>query len=231
MEIIQFQSGISNSFIIRGRKNILFDCGCDDGAESFKAACEDNDIGFGDISLIIIGHGHVDHYANARIIKELTGAPLMCHALAEKTLREGGRPTMVPRNELGRRIWQDTQENDPVPYVSSVIPDIVVEGEVSLKPYGIDGKLIETPGHSPCSMTLLLDSGTAFTSAFVGDILLASPLDNSLCAAWFADDNQVLFSSIEKVLGIADIIYSGHGGPYTISEAEAVLKAEKEKPL
>ena len=57
----------------------------------------------------------------------------------------------------------------PLVRIAGTPVDVVLEDEeFSMEPYGIQGRVLHTPGHSPGSMTLLLDSG----EAFVGDLAM-----------------------------------------------------------
>lgn len=225
-EVIQFTLGMSNAFILRGEKTILVDAGSELSKEALKLKLDELGIAPEEISLIILSHAHVDHYVNLANAKALTGAPLMCHENAAEILRTAGRPVMYPRNALGRQIWADTQEHDPVPEVVPVEPDILLCSEISLKPFGVDGKIIFTPGHSDCSLTILLDDG----SAIVADVILSCPMDGNLVLAWFAKDQDVLYQSVDRILEHATLIYSGHGGPFSAEDVRIVYAKDKKEP-
>lgn len=47
-----------------------------------------------------------------------------------------------------------------------VEPEILVEEDIDLLEFGVNGKIVHTPGHISGSISLLLDSG----EAFVGDL-------------------------------------------------------------
>lgn len=220
--ISQYTIGMSNVFFLRGEKIVLIDTGSEGGEKAFLETCQKYGIRPADVSLIIITHGHVDHYANGQVIKKLTGAPVMVHRLAAEVLRLAKRPDMIPRNKLGEEIWKETLQNDPVPVVYPVEPDIIVEGEVDLHPYGVEAVMVPTPGHSPCSYSIFLDSG----EAIVGDLILSCPRDGTVQIAWFADDVDALEKSVGMVLERAEIIYSGHGGPFSRDEVKKLYEKE-----
>lgn len=200
----------------------MVDGGSEANKEMFLSVCEKHGINPKDISLIILSHGHVDHYVNMATVKAITGAPLMMHKLAEDTVANAKRPTMYPRNELGEKIWADTVDNDPVPVVYPAQADIVVEGDVDLRPYGIDGMLKETKGHSDCSYSVFLNDG----DVIVGDVILNCPMDNSIQFAWFSNDVAALKNSIQLILKDAKTIYSGHGGPFDAEQIKELYLAE-----
>ena len=87
-EVIQYTIGMSNGFLIRQDETVLaVDGGGEMNGDAFRKVCEDNGIDCKKIKLIILTHGHVDHFVNLGVIKELTGAPLLCHKKAERDVR------------------------------------------------------------------------------------------------------------------------------------------------
>jgi hydroxyacylglutathione hydrolase len=49
-----------------------------------------------------------------------------------------------------------------------VEPEILVDEEMDLLEFGVNGRIVHTPGHTSGSISLLLDSG----EAFVGDLAI-----------------------------------------------------------
>jgi len=150
------------------------------------------DIGISKV-YIILTHGHWDHVSRTAELKEITGAPVLCHKEAVNNLRYGDDPpdTFIP-----------------------VEPDITIDSDFDLKPYGVNGKVICTPGHSDCSISVVLDSG----EAFIGDMVLNSPFTGSPCLALLAADESKLINSMKELVRIAQVFYGGHGGLYSKEE-------------
>ncbi|NLM83895.1 MAG: MBL fold metallo-hydrolase [Clostridiales bacterium] len=228
LEVIQYTIGMSNGFFLRsGEAVIAVDSGGEMGEAPFLDVCEKHGIDPRGIRLLVVTHGHVDHFVNMGPMKAVTGAPLLCHRLAAPFLREGLRPVVFGRNELGKAIMErQAIEGDPIPFVPRVEPDIEFMGTYDLAPWGIDGKIIETPGHSKCSTAVILPTG----EAIVGDTI-AQPHGASKVTLAFLTDTEgsddVLFDSVERILSAAHTIYSGHGGPFTREEVMEALMEEK----
>ena len=229
-EVIQYTLGMSNGFFVKDRGIVAVDSGSELGSEHFLSVCSDCEVEPEQIQLLIVSHGHVDHFVNMGEMKAVTGAPIMCHKNAERTLREAIYPDVHPRNRLGEWISsQRSPDEEPVPVVHPIVPDIVVEGTVDLRPWGVEGRLVETFGHSLSCMSLVLDSG----QAIVGDVLVEDPRDGSASLAYFSytDDqpaaDQQLFAGVAYLLEHADTFYSGHGGPFTRDEIIQALAAAK----
>jgi hydroxyacylglutathione hydrolase len=212
-KITSFTLGISNLFLVEDKGLVLVDTGTNAGKERYEELFSAAGIKPKDINLIVISHGHLDHFAHVYELKELTGAPVLCHNKAINSLRTGINQKVIPRNELGQKVLEMISGNKPIKY-QVVEPDIIVESTLDLKSYGVAGKIIHTPGHSECSITVLLDSG----EAIVGDMLVASPFTGEACVAYFADDEKALFDNIRMLLEQAHTFYSGHGGPFSKTE-------------
>ena len=212
--IITIPLGFANSFIVKDRGIILVDTGINANKEKFTQFFQHQKIDPRQISLIIITHGHADHFGHANYLKALTGAPILCHAEAVSALQAGNTADVTPRNELGKRVLKLVKL--PVS-VAPIQPDLIINSSFELAPYGVAGKIIPTPGHSNCSLSVILESG----DAIVGDILVASPFSGEPCLAYFASDEKALYESVKILAEVAHTFHSGHGGPFT---REVVLK-------
>lgn len=227
-KIFQYTLGISNGFFIFGSSGVIaVDTGLSESEEDFLKVCKEAGIKPSDIKLIVISHGHVDHFFNAAAMKRFTGAPLLCHKSAVRFLTEGIFPDVQGRTPIGKAILaRQAVEGDPCDHVPTVRPDITIDSEYDLRPWGIDGKIIMTPGHSRGCISVILDSG----EAIVGDIIAAPPETGIPGLAYFTypgSTDEELFSSVEQILQQATIIYSGHGGPFEHDVVAKALEDEK----
>jgi glyoxylase-like metal-dependent hydrolase (beta-lactamase superfamily II) len=225
-KVIKIEAGMSNMYFVRDRKIIVVDSGALQGTKPFLESCTKNGIDPHDISLIVITHGHVDHFINAGAIREITGAEILCHKNAEEAIRKGLLPDAdgyeKGRTAVGAAILQDPKE--PFPNVPKISCDIVIEGDYDLAPWGVAGKIIETPGHTTGCVSVILDTH----EALVGDLIVEPPGTGKCGLPFFqyqgCTDVQV-YASVGRLLELADTFYSGHGGPFT---REEVLKAVEE---
>lgn len=227
-KVVQYQRGFSNGFfVIDGKSVLAVDCGCAYGADAWLSACQEYHIELSSIRLIVATHGHGDHFMNMPVMRKLTGAPILCHKLAKQAMEQGLYPDVVPRNRIGREITAH-QESGAAPwpwkYQPEFSPDLVTEGEVDLKPWGISGKLVETPGHAEGSYSVVLDWG----DVICGDIVVEAPPGSGSCGlAYFAQDptaGEVLFESVRTILASGVTFYSGHGGPFRKEEVQQALE-------
>ena len=81
--------------------------------------------------------------------------------------------------------------------VAPIEPDLVLEEDgLSLKDYGIAGKVLHTPGHSPGSMSGLLDT----EDVFVGDMAMNGfPFCRKPSLPIFADDPAQGIHSLKSI--------------------------------
>jgi hydroxyacylglutathione hydrolase len=216
-KIITLKLGFANGFLIRDRGTILVDTGIHIRKEKYIQLFRELDIDLKEINLIIISHGHADHFAHAYELREMTGAPILCHKNAVYALQTAQNAVIIPRNVLGERVFRIIK-NNLLMASKSIQPDLVMDATFDLKQYGVSGNAIYTPGHTDCSISVILDSG----EAVVGDIVVPSPFTGELCLAYFAYNEKLLLESVKTLLHHAHIFYGGHGGPFT---REEVLKS------
>ena len=93
-----------------------------------------------------------------------------------------------------------------------VKPGILIDKDMDLSKFGVDGKVIHTPGHTPCSLSVILPNG----EFIVGDLIMRGML-----RFWqpnyplFADNMFQLKESIKLILRKKPTkIYCTHGGPF-----------------
>jgi glyoxylase-like metal-dependent hydrolase (beta-lactamase superfamily II) len=93
-----------------------------------------------------------------------------------------------------------------------VKPDILIDEDMDLSKFGVDGKVIHTPGHIPGSVSVILPNG----EFIVGDLIMRGML-----RFWqpnyplFADNMFQLKESLKLILRKKPSkIFCTHGGPF-----------------
>jgi hydroxyacylglutathione hydrolase len=221
-KIMKYTLGISNLYMIQDEGTIIVDTGSEKAREKYLETFSEAGIRPEEVTLIIVTHGHSDHFSFAGELKKITKAPVLCHNLAITALRTGKDPEFVLRKVDQTEFLEFISGLDLTVH-STVEPDLTFDSEFDLAPYGVSGKVIHTPGHSDCSTSVVLDSG----EAFVGDMLIDSPLTGEMRLPFLAVDELRLFESYGKLLKMAGIFYGGHGIPLSKKEMLDLIRKDK----
>lgn len=232
--VIQYQSGMSNGFfVVEGDAVIAVDGGALYGAEYAKQHCAEAGIDPKQIRLIVATHAHVDHTCNLDELRKLSGAPIAVNRGGERDMIEANMPRVFPRSQIGDEIMEFARQQGGMPddYLPPITPDIIWEGSFDLHPYGISGKIMETPGHSLSDSCVVLEDG----QAIVGDLICEDQFTHGAPAiAYFGYDpdrtkaNALLFPSLEQLSATGcTVFYSGHGGPFSREQFETAMAEAK----
>jgi len=174
-------------------------------------------IGFSDIRYILLTHHHHDHAGMLAQLLDQCNARIIVHQEALGPLKRG-------ENEVGEilnfraglmialiKIFGERYRFPPV------VPrdeDIVVKGDEDdfLRGIGIDGRIMHTPGHTPDSISVVLDDG----DAFVGDLSMNMPKFMGFnYRPPYVDNMDSIFAGWRKVLDAGSkTIHPGHGKPF-----------------
>lgn len=149
-----------------------------------------------DIPLREVTHGFATHYH-------------LDHAGAAQDLKERGmRLVITPEQQphiAAMRQWAKPGDR----YTEISLDDNLVvpvgESRAFLATLGLDGQFVHTPGHSDDSVSLLLDSGEAFTGDLTHPRVITDEERDVTLASWRA----------LATLG-ATRVYPGHGGVYPL---------------
>jgi len=194
LKSLEVSSFATNCYIIgseTSRQGIIIDPG--DEAERILKEVRDSDL---DIKIIVLTHGHSDHTAALKEVKEGTAAPIAIHAEDVGTLKQ---------KLLG--VFMGAGFKSPPP------PDRLLNDGDVVSVSGLELTVIHTPGHSRGSICLLGD-GVLFS----GDTLFNGSIGRSDLPGSGGNHEQLIESIRNRLLVLDDAIkvYPGHGPDTTI---------------
>jgi hydroxyacylglutathione hydrolase len=219
--VIQVRLSLSNSFLIRGDRPILVDTGSPKDGDALLRKLASHGVQGRDLALILHTHGHSDHCGSTRQLKEVTTAPTAIHP-ADAAIMDNGRNQVTKPTCLTAKLLHGLVDDDFPP----VRPDILVPDDMSLQGFGVDGKVVFTPGHTKGSISVLLSSG----EAIVGDLLMGGWLGGLFRSGqpgypYYAADLRQIRASVKKLLDLgASKFFVGHGGPLEAGRVRSWLK-------
>ncbi len=150
MTIVNVGYRSTNFWVIsQGMSRLLIDLGWPGMAAALVANLEHTTIPLAEIRYGFATHYHIDHAGAAQDLKN-------------KGMKLIVTPEQV-RHIAPMKQWMkpDSHYTDIVTTDNLVVP--LVESRAFLRSIGFAGELIHTPGHSDDSVSLVLDSGEAFT--------------------------------------------------------------------
>ena len=224
--IHRIRLGICNCYVIQEKGLILVDAGQPEREKTFLSKMKELSLNPRDISLIFLTHGHSDHAGSLRKLKEITGAQVAINFREVYWIEEAVQCVPPGVGVWGRFCELVLKKVSPHMHFEAANVDIILEDKgFPLDQFGINGKILYTPGHSSGSMSLLLDSG----DAFVGDAAMSG--FPRLCGAGkpvCADDIEEVTKSWQLLLDKgAQMIYPAHGKPFRAEVLKKIIEREK----
>jgi glyoxylase-like metal-dependent hydrolase (beta-lactamase superfamily II) len=206
VRIQAIQAGLSVAYVLEfSNGRILVDAGSPGHERPILQAIETSDSH--DLRLIFITHAHFDHYGCAAAIRRQTNAPIAVHTADSQALARG--ETLLGNVKswgiigkwllpVAERLWP------PEP----TEPDRLVEDGDTFEEFGLDARVVHTPGHTPGSSSLLVNESLLF----VGDVISSRPWLFAQC--YYAHDWTQVAESVRRLAALdARWVFPGHGQP------------------
>lgn len=210
--------GASSFVVLGGDGCVLVDTGMDRGIRTLERGLNCLGVGLGRITLVVVTHAHVDHCGALAALRTVCKIPVAAQRFEAPFLERGEPSPTVPRNGVGRAVNYLCRKmrNQPCPV------DIIVDEDLDLRPYGVDARVIRTPGHTPGSLSVVTGDG----QAVVGDLFRGKPGRRGLglfCAAE-ADSRR----SLERIAALSPArIFPAHGPEADAEELYRFMKSLK----
>jgi glyoxylase-like metal-dependent hydrolase (beta-lactamase superfamily II) len=201
----------SNAYLVVGGRPILVDTGSQGDAAKIVAGCAAAGVKIRDLALILHTHVHSDHFGNTAELAAEAGCPVAYHP-GDRPLALRGTNGALQGVGLRGRILARLLAHLPF---RTWAADIDAEEGSRLDAFGVSGSILHTPGHTPGSISVLLDS----RDAIVGDVIMGGWAGGAIRPSqpnfhYFADDLPGAMASVDRILAeTSGRLFVGHGGP------------------
>lgn len=230
---------ITNCYILKaGNCYILVDTGYDWEWETFSAELRKTGISYMDIQWLLLTHHHDDHAGllnnllqenpNIKVVMSIHAERLV---RAGKNARTGGyiNKMVYMLAGLKQRFDKKWTQSFP-PYITRDV-DILIREELPLRKTGIelDGKIIETPGHTRDSISVVLDDGDCIVGDAASNFLRFAGTRH--CAVYLEDLEQFYGSWNTIIEAGAKRIYPSHGPPFSVEELKKNISRNRKRNM
>lgn len=208
-DIFTIRLGFMKSFLIKTETGcVLIDAGYPNKEQKLWNFLEKKKIDPEEIKLVIVTHGHFDHFGSLAKIVEKTNAKIIVHENDQEMLKTGKVGEIKIHTKWGEILEKLMGKRMRKVSVTPIKPDIIVTDNYSLEKHGITGKIIHTPGHTNGSISVILNSKIAF----IGDLTHGFPLRGKTDFPFVAENLEEVFKSWKRLLDEGVVLfYQAHG--------------------
>ncbi len=236
-DMVNAGSRIVNNWIYPIDKGyVLIDTGYENGFAHLKKKLAKINIDLQQIRYVFLTHAHDDHagYLN-EILSECPDAQIVMSSRALEGLSRGQNSfyggcttkfalffcALMKLAGKGKHLFPKLKQEYQCRCIQVGDQN---RGQVELL---LDGKIIDTPGHTVDSISLLLNDG----SLFCGDAAMNGLPSLHRITIW-VEDKTAFLQSWEKIIALKPkIIYPGHGKPFEYGELKANINRAKNMKL
>lgn len=213
MEIHRIAVRETNCYLLRGRDGVvLVDPGPPGVVDKVIAGAQQAGVGPGEVRLILVTHGHLDHYGSAADVKGWCGAPVAA-SRGEPEFTHDRRNALPPaqtvRGSLVRALYLLLA---PLAHLAPLEIDLDLDEGDDLSAYGVEARIIRLPGHAPGSLGIVAPDG----EAFIGDLLVNYTVPSQ---PMYLSDEEAWHLSCQRLQALEPKqVYVGHGEPFVGQE-------------
>jgi hydroxyacylglutathione hydrolase len=210
-EVFPIGLGFVRAFLVRGTRDVLVDAGVKGSGPRLRAALERLGTGLDRLALVVVTHGHLDHIGGLAEIAPSVACPVAVHRGDAELLRAGRQRPFTPVSPLFAVLMRLAPRQAAAGSSAGIEPGVLLEDVFDLAPFGVDGTVEATPGHTAGSVSLFLAGG----DVIVGDALRGA-IGHPAAPRWpFVVENfEANRRSVERVLARRPSkIWTSHGGP------------------
>ncbi|MFD5326052.1 MBL fold metallo-hydrolase [Streptomyces sp. NPDC127092] len=198
-----------NAYLLLGRRPVVVDAGTPGSGRRIYEQIAAHGVDPTDVSLIVLTHGHIDHFGSAAELHRLTGAPVAGHVADLGPYRTGrAREPYLPTGLMGRLMARHRNLHLAV---EPLEPEVLVTGETDLADFGLSARIMPTPGHTAGSVSVLTDQGDLVAGDLIANSLFGLVRGRPANPP-FHDDPLHNLASLRKMLALnPTALHVGHG--------------------
>ena len=210
--LVQIKLKWSNVFLLKSATPVLVDAGSPGDMAALTQALEPHRLKPENIALVVLTHGHSDHAGLAAQL-QAAGAKVAM-AEGDAVMAQAGQNDELKPTNLMAQVLKHFALNPNYPPFK---PDLALKDTLDLARWGIRGRVLPMPGHTPGSAVVLLED----QHALVGDMMMGGYFGGAVLPGlagehYFQADLAANHRNIHTLLaqGI-QTFHLGHGGPVT----------------
>lgn len=213
--VYQVTKGV-NAFIVDGDAGVtLIDTGLPRRHGAITDALTAMGRSIEDVASIVLTHSHVDHAGGAAALKEASNADVVASALDAPAIQgetKAPPPPVLDRLSFLKPLFRLLPDARPCAVDELIESSGVVAGVPDLS-------VVQTPGHTPGHISLLLDRAGAIL--FVGDAALSSKR-GAVTRGWMNRSTPTFDASLRRLSELTfSIACFGHSSPIRADAALA----------
>jgi hydroxyacylglutathione hydrolase len=220
MRIHRIAARETNCYLLWGRRGVvLIDAGPPGSAPTIIAGAKKAGIRAEDVRLILITHGHLDHYGAAAEVRAWCGAPVAA-CRGEPEFSQDRRNALPPAQTLRASLFHWIYLLlAPMAHFAPLEADRLLDDKADLLDYGLEAWTVRLPGHAPGMLGVVTPDGDLFAAdQFVNYTVPSQPIYLSDAEAWQ--------QSYERVLDLRPrMVYVGHGEPFPGVDLDPIYPA------
>lgn len=212
LEIIPIRLSVANCYLLKtGTGCVLVDTGFSWHRRALRRALDGARCNPGNLKLIVITHGDLDHTGNCIWLKKRYGAAVAMHPAEARAVERGNM--FLGRKNRPNAIVRSLGPVAGLLFSRRFTPQVLLNDGDDLSAYGLDARILHLPGHSLGSIGVL----TAEGQFFCGDLLTTK--NGKPAKGQLVDDAPQMDKSIERLKSLRiEMVYPGHGRPFTMAE-------------